>query len=86
MGKSMTLAERIGMILSDPVQRATMEKVLAAHGLTLGVAAPLEPTDAMISASMAAVNSRMSLVSKREKHTLRLRAALAVLYMKAGAI
>lgn len=81
-----SIAERIGEMVNDPSQRRQLEVALASHGLTLGTTAPIEPTDAMIAASMAAVNGRMSPVDKREKHRLRLRAALTVLHMKSGAL
>lgn len=86
MAKSKTIDQRVGEYLGDPMQRAELARSLAERGWTLGVSVPLEPTPEMVSASMAAVNHRMSRVSKREKHTLRLRAALAALHMSVGAL
>lgn len=86
MARAKTIAERIRQIVNDPIQRRELERALAEHGLTLGTRAPIEPTDAMIAASMSAVNRHMHNVDKREKHTIRLRAALTALHMSSGAV
>lgn len=55
------------------ISAATLLRILWHHGM---VVVPREPMRAMIDASMAAVTAGMPVVSKQEKHTRRLRAAL----------
>lgn len=56
------------------ISAATLARVLANNSHTI---APLTPTREMIAASMNAING-MGLLTKRDKHQIRLRAALLV--------